>query len=446
MRILLIIPDGRIHKISLGPFSRSMREAPLTLTMLASLTPPDLDVSLKLVDENVEKIPLNFNADLVGISVITGTSKRAYELAGYFRRKGIPVVLGGVHVTLMPEEAGKYADCIVVGTAERTWPRLLHDFNRGSMKKLYREIRPQPETLEGLPLPRRDLQRYARYNIPNTVMATRGCRNSCDFCTIPALLEGYAKRPVHDVIRDIKNSPGKFLVFNDVSLVDDIEYAKELFTALIPMGKRWGGLATARVSKSPELVELMAKSGCRYLLVGFESADQSSLKRIGKGFNRQNGYKDFMRMMHGNGISIQGCFILGFDEDDRSVFEATVNTVLDLGIDIPRFSILTPYPGTRLFEKLKAEKRIFTYDWEYYDTMHVVYDPAKMSAEELYHGFKWAYRETFRFSHILRRSTPLRFTSIINLVGNLNYRRFAKQLAKSCDSYLKSAMHPAGPI
>ena len=428
MRVLLILPDAHIHKIRIGPFVRSMREAPLTLTTLAALASTDLDISFRLVDESIDTVPLDDSTDLVGISVLTGTAPRAYALAKHFRLRGVPVVLGGVHVTIMPEEASRHADSIVLGLAERTWPQLLQDFSKGHLDKVYKDDSPPSEFLAEVPSPRRDLQRSSGYMMPNTVMATRGCQHVCEFCTVPSVWPGYAKRSVGAVIEEIRSIPGRLLAFSDVTLVGDVDYAKELFKAMIPLKRRWGGLATVQVADDPELLELMARSGCRYLLIGFESFNQSALREVGKGFNRGEEYKSLVESLHTYGISVQGTFMFGFDNDDASVFEATVQRVIDLKVDIPRYSILTPYPGTRLYKRLLEEKRLLSFNWEDYDTMHVVFQPAQMSPDELYRGFKWAYRETFKIPHIVRRTLSLGLAGPINFVGNLTYRRFVRRL------------------
>ena len=220
------------------------------------------------------------------------------------------------------------------------------------------------------------------------------------------------------------------MAFNDVSLIEDLEYAKELFQAMIPLKKSWGGLATVKVAKDPELIELMARSGCRYLLIGFESLTQNTLREIRKGFNREQRYMELMKLLHSYKISVQGCFIFGFDQDNLDVFSATVEQVQALKIDIPRYALLTPYPGTPLYRRLNDEKRILTHDWSNYDTMHVVFQPKHMSPSQLYAGFKYAYRETFRVKSILARINTPRFSSLINLVGNLTYRRFTARLDK----------------
>ncbi|MCP3892001.1 MAG: B12-binding domain-containing radical SAM protein [Desulfobulbaceae bacterium] len=428
MKVLLILPNGRIHLIRCGSFRKSMREAPLTMPLLAALAPPELEIEFELIDESIDNVPDKTGANLVAISAITGTATRAYELAEHFRKQGIPVVLGGVHVSLLPDEAQRHADSIVIGTAENTWPQLLRDFAEGRLKKRYTESQKEQPSELILPPPRNDLLRRSGYMVADTVMATRGCPHVCDFCTIPALGVGYVKRPIADVIRDIKAAPSRYIAINDVSLVDDVEYAFELFRAMVPLKKRWGGLATTKLVESPQLVEVMAESGCNYLLFGFESFAPNALGEIHKSFNHQDKYRELMELLHEHNISVQGCFIFGFDHDDKTIFQSTVEQINELQIDIPRFSILTPYPGTGLYRTLSAENRIISYKWEDYDTMHVVFQPELMTPGELYAGFKWAYRETFKMSHVIRRTMGWKFSSLINLLGNMNYRKFSRRL------------------
>ena len=428
MRILLIVPDAHMHTLRIGPFVRSFREAPLTLTTLAALVPPSSDTEIIIVDGSIDTIPLDADADLVGISVITGCARPAYSLADHFRRRGIPVVLGGIHVTVLPGEALSHADTIVVGRGEHAWPTLIEDFRSGQMKRIYRERPIADRVLAGVPPPRRDLQRNSGYMVPNTVQATRGCKHACDFCTVNAIWPRYLKRPVGDVVRDVRNIPGRHFSFNDVSLVEDSDYAKEVFTAIIPLRKRWGGLVTAEVLNDIEMLDLMKQSGCVYLLVGFESGSETVLRGIRKSFNKTLQYRDLVRSAQERGISIQGCFVFGFDHDDPEVFESTVQLVHDLGVDIPRYSLYTPYPGTQLFARMHSEGRILSYNWDDYDTMHVVIKPLHMTPETLYRGFKWAYRETFRMKHMIKRLRRPDIRCAVNFVGNLAYRNFIKRL------------------
>ena len=429
MKLLLLLPGGQPHRLQFGPWARSFREAPLTLTTLAALVPSDLQVSLRLVDASVEPVPLEDRFDLVAISCMTGTSAKAYALADHYRARGIPVVLGGVHVTLRPDEARRHADAIVRGFAEYTWPRLLRDFAAGRMQAEYRA---QTADLAGLPDARRDLQHTWAYMVPNTVFATRGCRSSCDFCSVPAAGFGWHTRPVPEVIDEIRRLPGRRFAFNDVSLNEDPEYARELFAALIPLKKVWGGLATARIADDEELLDLMAASGCQFLLLGFESIAQDSLDRMGKRFNRAEGYARIADALHGRGIIIQGCFIFGLDEDTPDVFEETVAAVNELRIDIPRYALYTPYPGTRAFERLQMEGRLLHEHWEHYDTQHVVIQPKHMTPEQLDAGFICAYRETFGLKSIWHRTSTARHAAIA-FVGNLAYRRYVGRLERDRD-------------
>lgn len=419
-----------MHKFKIGSFVRSSREAPLTMTTLAGLL-SDFNVEIKIIDGSIDKVPLDFEADLVGISIITGTARNGYNIADKFRKRGIKVVIGGIHATIMPNEALEHADSIVIGMAERTWPRLVQDFIDGNMKKIYSD--PESEEtdmlLNVLP-PRTDLLKKSGYMIPNTVQATRGCKHTCDFCTVPVVWPKYFKRPVADVIRDIKLMPGKYIAFNDVSLNEDPEYAKELFRAMIPLNKKWGGLATTLVANDLEMLELMRKSGCIYLLLGYESVSQQILGEIYKGFNKEKDYKFVTDCLHSYGISVQGCFVFGFDEDDLDVFAKTVQRVNELKVDIPRYSIYTPYPGTRLFKRIQQEGRIISYNWNDYDTMHVVYRPIQMTPEQLFNGFKWAYKETFKISSIFSRAMYQKIgaRTVVNFMGNLTYKVFVKRL------------------
>jgi radical SAM superfamily enzyme YgiQ (UPF0313 family) len=428
MKVLLIMADANMHKFWIFGRLKSAREAPLTLTTLAAIGGEVPDVEFRLVDESVDTVPLDYPADLVGISVLTGTARRAYALANHFRSRGIPVVLGGAHVTILPQEAARYADAIVVGMAEKTWPQLLRDFLAGKMARVYRAEPELGEYLAGVPTPRYDLQRSSGYMVPHVVQATRGCLHSCDFCAVPVIWKRFLRRPVADVIRDIKAIPARRFVISDVCPFDDVDYAKELLRALIPLKKKWGGLATTKITSDPELFDLLVRSGCGFLLIGFESISQRSLNKIHKGFNARESYDEVVRRLRQARIIVQGCFVFGFDEDNTDVFAATVDEVQRLKIDIPRYSIYTPYPGTHLFRRLQAEGRILSYDWGDYDTMHVVFQPQQMSPVELFEGFRWAYRETFRWKRILRRAVSSGRRFPITLVGNITYRNFVRRI------------------
>ena len=424
-KILLVLPDGRIHKLRLGLVDVSFREAPLTATMLAALVPSELNARVEIVDESIQKIPFHRHYDLVGVSCMTGTSTRAYQIADRFRAQGTTVALGGVHVTLLPDEAKQYADAVVIGFGENTWPQLLRDFVQGRLQLVYHA---EAASLEQLPCPRRDLQRRCGYMIPNTVMVTRGCRGRCDFCTVPAAKFGWQTRPIAEVIDEIRKIPARRIAISDVHLTEDPEYAKEFLHALIPLKKSWGGLASTRIGQDDELLDLMQQSGCKFLLIGFESINHKSLASIHKSFNKVEQYQEFVKKLHDCHIIIQGCFIFGLDEDDKDVFVATVDMVNTLQIDIPRYAIYTPYPGTRAFQRLQAEGRLLHTRWGYYDTQHVVFVPNRMSPRELDSGFKWAYQQTYRLHSIVKRTGGSGLNFPITFVGNLAYKLYIRRL------------------
>lgn len=437
MKIVLLSPKGPLYRHRGGIFKRSLRYAPLTLTTLAALVPNDLAAEIEIVDEGIESIDLQIQADLIGMTVISGSAPRAYELAGHFQRRGIPVVLGGPHVTLLPEEAGQYADSIVVGYAEQTWPQLLRDFSQGRMKARYDQN--SDFSLANQPHARRDLVKRFSYSTIHTFEATRGCIHSCDFCVVPPAWGSKPyQKPVEEVVDDIRQMRSKRLIFLDLNLISDPDYARSLFEALIPLKVSWFGLSTILLAYEPELLSLVARSGCRGLLIGFESLSRKNLHAFRKGFNDPDRYREVMGIFHRHKISIMGCFVFGMDGDERDIFAKTVQFVVDAKIDLPRFAILTPFPRTQLYQRLEAEGRILTSDWSLYDGQHVVFQPAHMSPEELANGTAVAWRSTYRLSNIWRRLAGTNRDPLISIAANFGYRFYANNLEKfySCDVQL----------
>jgi radical SAM superfamily enzyme YgiQ (UPF0313 family) len=424
-RMLIAMPDGSIHKLKLGPVHRSFREAPLTATSLAALVPEELDFDIRIVDESIDNIPYEDYFDLVAISCLTGTSLKAYKIADFFRGKGSTVVLGGVHVTLMAEEAKQHADSIVKGFAEKTWPQLLYDYVNGAMKTEYSDSEMH---FHDLPAPRRDLQRGNGYMIPNVVSATRGCKAKCDFCTVPVAGYGWYERPVGEVIEEIKNIPTRRFVFNDVSMGENPEYFKELLKALVPLKKTWGGLLSTKAFQDEEILKLLKISGCVYILIGLESINNMSLKSIYKGFNRFEEYGYIIKLLHSVDIVLMGCFIFGFDDDHPDVFERTVDFANDYKVDIPRYAVYTPYPGTEAFRKLSDEGRILHHYWQHYDTQHVVFRPKNMTPQQLDYGFRWAFRKTYSIFSSLRRTIHTGKNFPITFGGNVAYNIYINRL------------------
>ena len=404
MKILLISPE---NKKSIYAYTKEDVKAfwfpKLGLPTIAANTPPDVEV--RIVDECVEDIDFNVDVDLVGISVMTYLAPRAYEIAARFRARGVKVVLGGIHVSMCPEEAKEHADSIVVGESEKTWPILVEDFRRGELKSLYEE-KDLPK-LENLPIPRRELFKPNSYWTTNCVQTSRGCPFACDFCTV-TIFGGnqFRLRPIEQVIEEVRRLKKGFVVFVDDNIAGNKAYAKQLFKALIPLKISWGSQASLTMARDPELLDLAAKSGCTALFIGVESISEENLAAANKRFNKVDKYKEEFRRFHDYGILIQTGMIFGFDHDDESAFERTVEFLEENNIELAMFNILTPLPGTNLYKKMDAEGRIIDRDWSHYDGRHVVFKPKLMTPETLQEGFLWAYHKFFSYPSIIKRIVP----------------------------------------
>jgi len=434
LSIALLSPKGRLYRHKSGIFKRSLRYAPLTLPTLASLIPPDIEHEVALYDEGIRDIPLDLDADLVAITVITGTAPRSYWLAKRFRQRGIKVVLGGPHVTLVPADAAPHADAIVVGYAEESWPRLLRDLVSGKLERRYDQI---PNLgLAGLPLVRRDLVPASHYITTAVFEATRGCGHDCEFCVVPAAWgRKQLQKPVEEVVDDIRRNGARRVIFIDLNIVSDRRYAGELFAALVPLGIQWYGLATTLLARDRELLELCARSGCRGLLIGLESISNGALREVRKGFQDPGDFNDVVATFHRHGIAIQGCFVFGLDHDRPDVFQKTAEFAVDARIDLPRFAVLTPFPGTALHHRLDKENRILTRNWELYDGQHVVFQPNHFSPEELMRGTERAWKHVYSYRSIARRIWSSPASRAVVIGANLGYRFYAHHLHKyyNCD-------------
>lgn len=435
MKIALLSPKGPLYRHRGGIFRRSLRYAPLTLPTLASLVPDDLHAELQLLDEGIEDIPMDLQADLIGMTVITGSAPRAYELSAHFRARGIPVVLGGPHPTLVPDDAAPHADAIVTGYAEDTWPELLRDFKAGQLRSRYAQ---SPDlSLAGRPLPRKDLLNPKHYATTSVFEATRGCVHKCEFCVVPSAWgRRPLQKPVEDVVREIRAQGTRKALFVDLNLVADPTYARALFDALVPLELRWFGLATTVLAHDDDLIDRMVRSGCKGLLIGFETLSTEGLAEAHKGFNDPELYASLVDKLHRRGVAIQGTFVFGMDDDDHAVFERTVRFCVDAAIDLPRFAIQTPFPGTELFQRLEREGRILTRDWALYDGQHVVYQPKKLTPRELQEGHEWAWKEVYSLRNIARRLARSRQMLQIAIPANLGYRYYAHHLHThyTCDT------------
>lgn len=393
MRIKLVMPRMINQEFTL---------LPLNLGMLAALTPPDIEVSV--VDEVVEKVDFDEHVDLVGISCTTTVVPRAYEIAAEYRERGVKVVLGGTHPTLIPHEAVKHADSVCIGEAEGSWREILADFKRGKLKQVYRND--GYCSLESLPIPRRDLFDAEHYLPIHGIQTTRGCPFACDFCAVTAMFgHKYRFRPVKDVLAEIDTLEHKYVFFYDDNIVGNPRYSGELFRSLIPYKKRWIGQASTTVIRDPELLKLMAKSGCKGLFVGFESLSEENLRQSQKKHNDPRQYKEVAKRLHDLGIAISGAFVFGLDNDDRTVFERTLEFAMDIELDIAQFNWLAPYPGTPIYDRMKAENRLINNEWWLTGSGlgDVVYYPRMMSPDELKEGSRWVRKNFYSTSSILRR-------------------------------------------
>jgi radical SAM superfamily enzyme YgiQ (UPF0313 family) len=446
MHIALISPKGPLYRHRGGIWRKSLRYQPLTLTTLASLIPPELGATVELIDEGIQDVAADLKADIVGLTVITGTAPRAYALSKQLRDRGITTVLGGPHVTLIPGDAQPHAAAIVVGYAEDTWPQLLRDFAGGRLQSRYDQ---SPDlSLAKRPRPRRELLPSSRFLTNNVFEATRGCVHNCDFCVVPSAWgRKPLQKPVEDVVADIRSHDARKLIFVDLNLIADRDYAASLFQALIPLELEWYGLATVLLGEDLPLLDLAAKSGCRGLLMGLESISPSALRASRKGFNSPEKYAELVRLLHERGIALQGCFVFGLDDDRPEVFEKTARFAVEANIDLPRFAIVTPFPNTGLYKRLAAEGRILTRNWELYDGQHVVFQPKQMSVQELQLGTERAWKHAYSLPSIARRIAHSPAPWPVRLGTNLGYRFYAHRLHRfyTCDWMIGRDRAPSAP-
>ncbi len=400
--------------------SRVLDFQQVTMPYLASFVPEGFTV--RHIDEAVEEVPFDPVPDLVAITFHTPSAPHAYMLADQFRNAGSKVVLGGPHATLVPEEAELHADAVFEGEAEITWPKFLAEFRDGSHPRRY--VSRSHSSLAGVPMARKDLF-HRKDHTAGVMFATRGCAHSCEFCTINRMYGcGFRKKPVREAASEFASFPGRILILWDDNIACDLEYAKELFRALIPYGKWWSAQAGLKAAEDCEFLSLAAKSGCRQLFFGFESITQASVDSASKGFNRVDRYAEAIGRVHAHGMAVQAGMVFGFDEDAPEVFDGTVRFLEDTGVQNATFNILTPFPGTPLYKRLLGEGRILTRDWSRYNgRAHVVFEPKRMSPEDLLEGFKRATAKFYSMGSIFRRlyRSPVQLPWTLPL--NLAYAR-----------------------
>lgn len=386
-----------------SPFYRPIKYSlfpPLGLATLAAYLDPHDEV--RIVDEHVETVRLDDRPDLVVLEAYITSARRAYEIAGHYRRKGSYVALGGLHVTSLPEEAALHADTVFLGPGEDTWPRFLKDYRAGMPQRVYRST---TRSLQGMPPVRRDLIRRSLYLVPNSLVVSRGCPHACDFCYKEEFFRGgrsFYTQTVDAALGEIARLPGRHLYFLDDHLFADAAFAGALFDAMRGMGRLWQAAGTVRSVFEPGLMEKAAACGLRSLFVGFETVNPENMREQHKWHNVSHDYARAIRRLHGLGIMVNASFVFGMDGDDPDVFARTVDWALAQGIETATFHILTPYPGTRLWTRMQRHGRILHRDWNRYDTRHCVFQPARMTAAQLESGYWQAYRDFYRWGSIFR--------------------------------------------
>lgn len=392
-RMLLVYPAT--HKLG---WVRRFQLPSLSLKQVAAATPAKWDV--QLADELHEDVPFYSGFDLVGITAMTHQAGRAYQIADRFRALGVPVVLGGMHPTVLPEEAQQHADAVVIGEAEPVWAALLEDLLGGSLKPRYSSV-PSGEMLT-IPWARRDVLAGKKYLTTQTLQASRGCPYNCDFCTVtPYFGRSFRYRNPEDILAEMRTFDRKLTVILDDNILGDPERARPILKGMAGMGLRWGGQANLRFAEDPELVDLLAKSGCIGIFVGLESVTgrHANHPKTGSRYSQA----DLIKRVRDTGIVLEASMIFGFDDHDESVFETTVRYMEECRPSIPTFHILTPYPGTALFSRFDLQGRLLHKDWQRYDHNQVVFRPKQMSPEKLYQGWFQARREVYRWPAIISR-------------------------------------------
>jgi radical SAM superfamily enzyme YgiQ (UPF0313 family) len=400
LRILIVLPttvykDGQLLK------SKQRWIMGLALPYMAALTPPW--VKVELIDDRMDEINYEAGYDLVGISTTIATASRAYQIAGEFRGRGVAVVMGGFHATLLPEECLQHCDAVVEGEAEYVWPELLEDFKAGRMKQRYKADR--FHDLRNLPLPKWDLLDRKKYFVPLLpLQTTRGCPFNCSFCEVPIFYGGhYRHRPIGEVIEDIKNIPTKKVQIVDDNLTGNREYARELFKAMIPLKVRWSCLWTINTSRDEELLDLAVKAGVYHVNIGIESISQNSLNFMNKRQNKVKDYVDMLRKLERRNIFYSLNFMFGLDEDTEEIFDETLDFLRQVRAPLVFFNTVTPREGTPMRTRLVEEGRVFNPLADRHLGMECLFIPKNMSPVQVEEGVWSCFRKYYSLPGIFKR-------------------------------------------
>jgi len=372
----------------------------LNLAIIAAITPPDIEV--RIIDESVEPVDFDYDADLVGITGMTNMAPVAYRIADEFRRRGKKVVMGGVHVTVCPEEALQHADSVVVGEAEPVWHQLLDDFRHGNLQRCYKP--PRLFDMKGYGVPRRDLLKSEYYLFPSTIETGRGCPFDCDFCSVSRTAgRSYRFRPTDEVLEDVASLKNRWVFFVDDIINGHRQHALELFRALKGKGFRWAGQATVLIARDKELLDAAYEAGCRGLFIGFETFSSPTLKKLGKPDNWRQRFFEACQALHDRKIAIWGGFVFGLDTDTVEGLRETVKLAAEAKLEFAQFSRLTPLPGTAQWHQFQNQDRLIEFDWSKYNFQHVVYKPAQLSADELNQAIRDAWFEFYSTKSVAKR-------------------------------------------
>ena len=393
--------DGKFYSLLYGVNKYST--AFLALPTIAALTPKDIEVGI--TDENIDQIDFDKHIDLVGVTCNTWLAPRAYEIADEFRRRGITVVLGGIHPSMLPYEAIEHADAVVIGEAESVWSNVIEGFRENRLRPFYRS--PELPKLEDLPVPRWDLLKNRRY-FYHTIQTTKGCPYDCEFCTVKAMSGGrYRYKPVKDTIKEMEtllDIEKKLFFFVDDNFIGNRKHTKELLRELISLKIVYFAQVSLNLARDEELLSLLAESGCRKVIIGFESLINANLKQMGKDkFYKVEQYTEDIMKIQSLGIEIQGSFMFGCDFDDETVFQKTVDFIKNANLCAVTLSILTPFPGTSLFRRFDKEGRLLYNDWRKYDGRQVCFKPKLMSPETLQNGYNWTLQQVNSYESIFKR-------------------------------------------
>ncbi len=360
---------------------------------------------------------------------MTAVINRAYEIADIYRQKGAKVILGGIHVSMLPEEALQHADTVVVGEVENVWQNLINDLTGGQLKRLYKGTTEIP--LNGLGFVRRDLINKKSYSMPSPIMTSRGCPHNCTYCSVTEFWgHHFRHRPIDDIITEIKAINDKWIAFVDDNIYGDIKHSKELFRRMKPLGVKWVGQGDMRIARNPELLELARESGCEWLFIGIETISTENLKSIHKSFNMGDKYKEAIATIKSSGIKVFGSFIFGLENDDEGIFERTVKFGIENKLDGANFYILTPFPGTELFEQMEKQGLLLHKDWSKYDANHVVFRHKKLIKKQLEDGLIYAYKRFYSIPSIMKRVVYPRKDLLqvlaLNTMRHLSTNRFTR--------------------